>query len=256
MAYATLTRSRTIPRPARLALTRLPPGSQYLGEDRYYYHFVKPGGGSGLGELGSISSMFSRMVKFTPKSFTPGNIYKGFINTVLTTSTGGLYQVLPKNIKKSVYEIGKVAVPIVAGAVLAYTAGPAIMAALGPKLASAGSMLGKAAGTVGGGLMDLMSKMPQHAQAQVATQITPEQIAQWDQSGSIPPSLENLLGKAMQDSLPPSGAASLYDPSAMAAAEVRRRQAEAAQGDGFDWSMLAMIGLPAVAGVYWLTSRK
>ena len=257
MAYATLTRSRQIPLPARLALRRLPPGSEYLGEDRYYYHFVKPGGSLGLGELGSFSNMFARMLKFTPKSFTPGNIYKGFINTVLTTSTAGLYQVLPKNFKKSVYEIGKVAVPVVAGGVLAYMAGPAIMAALGPKLASAGSMLGKAAGAVGGGLMDLMGKMPQHAQAQVASQITPEQIAQWDQTGRIPSSLENLLGSAMQNSLPPSGAASLYDPSAMAAAEVQRRQAEAAaQGGGFDWSMLAMIGLPAVAGVYWLTTRK
>lgn len=253
MAYQSMVRGRAVPLAVRSALRRMPPGTQYLGEDRHYYHFVQPGMGSHLDGF-DIGNMFKRMVKFTPKSFTPGNIYKGFINTTLTAATGGLYQVLPKNIKKTVYEVGKVAVPVVAGGVLAYTAGPAVMAVIGPKLTAAGSILGKAASTVGGGLLNMLTKMSQSSAAKVATQVTPEQIAQWDQSGVIPAGLEQILAQAMQNSLPQTGAATLYDPSAMAAAELQRQQAGQEQG-GFDWSTLALIGLPAIAGVYFLTKR-
>lgn len=253
MSYNKMVPGRTVPLPVRLALRRMAPGTQYLGEDRYYYHFVQPGMGSHLDGF-DIGNMFKRLVKFTPKSFTPGNIYEGFINTTLTAATGGLYQVLPKNIKRTVYEVGKVAVPVVAGGVLAYTAGPAVMAVIGPKLSAAGSLLGKAASTVGGGLLNMLTKMSQSSAAQVATQVTPEQIAQWDQTGRIPAGLESILGQAMQGSLPSTGAAALYDPSAMAAAELQRQQAAQEQG-GFDWSMLAMIGIPAIAGVYFLARR-
>lgn len=254
MAYATLARGRRVPPQVRAALRRMPPGSEYLGEDRNYYHFVQPGASPSLDGF-DIGNMFKRMLKFTPKSFTPGNIYKGFINSTLTVASGGLYQVLPSGLKKTVYEVGKVAVPIVAGGILAYTAGPAVMAVLMPKLSAAGSLLGRAASSVGGSLMSMMGKMSQAGAAQVATGITPEQLAQWEASGTIPPSLEPLLAQGMQASLPPMGSAALYDPGAMAAREMARIQAEQA-GGGFDWSMLAMIGLPAIAGVYWLSTRK
>lgn len=232
----------------------MPPGTEYLGEDRYYYHFVRPG--ASPYQLDGIGDMFTRMFKFTPKSFTPGNIYKGFINTTLTVASGGLYQALPKDLKKTVYEIGKVAVPVVAGGVLAYTAGPAVMAALGPKLSAAGSLLGKAASTVGGGLLNLLGKMSQAGAANVATNVTPEQIAQWDSSGIIPSSLEPLLANAMQQSLPPQGgAASLYDPGAMALAEMQRQQREQDAG-AFDWSTLLMIGVPVLAVGAFVMTRK
>jgi len=234
-------------------LTRLPLGTEYMGEDETYYYFSQPVANPSLDGF-DIGNMFKRMVKFTPKSFTPGNIYKGFVNTTLTVASAGLYQVLPKNLKKTVYEVGKVAIPVVAGGVLAMTAGPAVMGFLAPKLAAAGSLLGKAAGAVGGPLMNALGKMSGAGQATVASQITPEQIAQWDQTGSIPPSLAPLIERALQQSLPPmSGAASLYDPSAMAAREMQLAQAQ--QESGFDWSTIMMIGIPAIAGVYLFTRR-
>jgi hypothetical protein len=125
-------------------------GGTYLGEDETYYYWMEPGATDQLGGFfDNVGNMFKRMVKFTPKSFTPGNIYKGFVNTSLTTMTGGLYQVLPKDIKKTVYEVGKVAIPVVAGGVLAMTAGPAVMATLMPKLTAAAGILSKGAGAIG-----------------------------------------------------------------------------------------------------------
>lgn len=128
----------------------MPRGSTYLGEDANYYYWMEPGATDQLGGFfDNIGNMFTRMVKFTPKSFTPGNIYKGFVNTSLTAMTGGLYQVLPKDIKKTVYDVGKIAIPVVAGGIAAYTMGPAVMATLMPKLSAAASILGKGAGFVG-----------------------------------------------------------------------------------------------------------
>lgn len=125
-------------------------GGTYLGEDETYYYYMHPQAGNELnGFFDGIGNMFSRMVKFTPKSFTPGNIYKGFVNTTLTVASGGLYQALPKNLKKTVYEVGKVAIPVVAGGVLAVAAGPAVMATLMPKLTAAAGLLSKGAGAVG-----------------------------------------------------------------------------------------------------------
>ena len=127
----------------------MPAGATYMGEDAQYYYWMNPQATDQLGGMfDNIGNMFTRMVKFTPKSFTPGNIYKGFINTTLTVASGGLYQVLPKGFKKTVYEVGKVAVPVIAGGVLAYTAGPAVWGVLAPKLAQAGNLLKSGAGSV------------------------------------------------------------------------------------------------------------
>lgn len=128
--YSELARGR-VPLKVR---ARIPRDWHYLGEDETGYYYLE-------GFFDDVGNMFKRMVKFTPKSFTPGNIYKGFVNTTLTTATAGLYQVLPKDIKKKVYEVGKVAIPVVAGGVLDVTAGPAVMGVIGPKLSAAGSML-------------------------------------------------------------------------------------------------------------------
>lgn len=202
------------------ALRRLvPPGTEYLGEDDTYWYYAVPG--PATGELGGffdgIGKMFSRMVKITPNSFKPANIFKGIVNTALTISTGGIYQLLPKKIKDTVYKVGTVAVPVVAGAALAYSAGPAVWAVLQPKLNAAGAILGKVASTVGGKLFDFLAKVPQSQQAAIAEQLTPEQIAEIERSQQLPANLIPMFQQAAEASYPPppadiSGAASLYNP--------------------------------------------
>lgn len=271
----------------------MPAGSTYLGEDHRYYYWMEPGATNQLGGMfDNIGNMFTRMVKFTPKSFTPGNIYKGFINTTLTTVTGGLYQVLPKNIKKSVYEVGKVAVPVVAGGVLAYTAGPAVWGILGPKLAQAGSLLkaggskllsagstlmskvtgGKGSGQgepgqggildtasqtieVGGQLMNLLGKLPQNKQAEVAQLLTPEQIAYMERTGQIPPELRSYFDQMAQATFNPqaagsSGAASLYNPFPAAPQETAQ---EGMLGNMDPMMLGLLVGVPAV---FYLMGKK
>lgn len=231
-----------------------PPGYAYLGEDAHYWYFVSPGANPQLGGFfDNVGNMFKRMVKFTPKSFTPGNIYKGFVNTTLTVATGGIYQVLPKNIKKTVYEVGKVAIPVVAGGVLAVTAGPAVMGVLGPKLNAAGGILGKAAGSIGGNLFNFLGKLAPSQQAHVAEQITPQQIAEMETSAMLPSSLQPMFTQAMEESLPQpsSGAAQLYDPSAMAAQAMEQERAKA---PAFDPTMLLWVAFPV--GLVWAMSGK
>lgn len=246
--------------PPAWVMRRMAPGTRYLGEDATYWYFSHPVPAYPLGGFfDDVGKMFSRMVKFTPKSFTPGNIYKGFVNTSLTALTGGIYQFLPKNIKNTVYDVGKIAIPVVAGGIVAYTAGPAVMAMIGPKISAAASTLGKAASTVGGKLYDILGKLSSSGQAEVAQQITPEQIVAMEQTGQIPPSLYPLLQNAAMQALPAqpgpmvnaatTGAASLYDPSAMAALEMQRQQAAQGDGGGFDPMMLLLIGAPILAVV-------
>jgi hypothetical protein len=208
------------------ALRRLvPPGTEYLGEDATYWYYAVPGPASG--ELGGffdgIGKMFKRMVKITPSSFKPKNIYKAVVNTALTVSTAGLYQVLPKKAREAVYKFGTVAVPVVAGAALAYTAGPAVWSVLQPKLAAAGTFLGKHASTIGGKLFDFLAKVPQSQQAAIAEQLTPEQIAEMERNQSLPPSLVPMFQQAAETSYPPpgetTGAASLYAPQPTAPVE-------------------------------------
>lgn len=243
----------SVNRPPSWVLRRMPPGTQYLGEDETYWYFSHPTAPYALGGFfDDVGKMFTRMFKFTPKSFTPGNIYKGFVNTTLTAVTGGIYQFLPKDIKNKVYKVSEVAIPVVSAAVGAYYAGPAVMAVIGPKLTAAGSLLGKAATTIGGQLFNMIGKFSQAGQAEVAQNITPEQLAQMEQTGQIPASLQPILDRAAQMSFsqPPAnqpvpvtaGAAQLYDPSAMAALEMQRQQQ--AQGSGFDPTMLLMIAAP------------
>lgn len=203
----------------------------YLGEDDQCYYYMD-------GFFDDIGNMFKRMVKITPKSFTPGNIYEGFVNLSLTTMTGGLYQVLPKNIKKTVYDVGKVAIPIVGGAALAM-ANPGLMSSLTSKLSQAGSILGKHAGTIGGLLFGFLNKMPPAQQTQVAEQLTPEQIAQIEQ-GYVPPEVQALMKQAAQ--------AAYYPPQPpMTTMEAYgQAPAPAPVQAGMDSNMMLFIGLSAV----------
>lgn len=183
----------------------VPPGFAYLGEDDRAYYFVGPAGTAELGGFfDGLGNMFKRMVKFTPKSFTPGNLYKGFVNTTLGVASGGLIYALPKSVRKSIYNVGKIAIPVVAAGVGAYYAGPAVMGVLGPKLSSAASILGKNIGTIGSKLFEFIGKIAPSKQAAVASQITPEQIVQMETSQTLPSELVPLFQNAMQGSLPGS----------------------------------------------------
>lgn len=228
---------------------QMPPGLTYLGEDPNFYYFAGPGNDAELGGFfDGLGNMFKRMVKFTPKSFTPGNLYKGFINTTLGVASGGLIYALPKNIRKSIYNVGKIAVPVIAAGVGAYYLGPSVMSAIGPKLASAASMLGKNVSTIGGNLMSLMQKLSPSQQAAVAEQITPEQVAKMETAQQVPPELVPMFQHAMAASLPQgaSGAASLYDPQAMAERDAMNAPTDVAQAGmtGANLPMLALLGVP------------
>jgi hypothetical protein len=226
----------------------MPPGTRYLGEDETYWYFSHPGANPQLGDIfGGIGNMFSRMVKFTPQSFTPANIFNGFINTSLTALTGGVYQFLPKDVQKKMENVGKIAIPVVAGAVVAYTAGPAVMGLIGPKIQAAASMLGKAASTIGGKLFDALGKLPQAQQAQVAQQVTPQQIASMEQTGQIPYDLQSVLNAAAGQALPSpmlpsSGAASLYDASAQGPPS---EPTQAGMLGGLDTKTILLFAVPA-----------
>lgn len=250
-------------RPPSFIMRALPPGTQYLGEDETYWYFSHPGANPALGDFFSdVGKMFSRMVKFTPKSFTPGNIYTGFVNTTLTTLTAGAYQFLPKSLKKTVYDVGKVAIPVIAGGVVAYTAGPAVWGMIGPKLTAAGNILGKAASTVGGKFLDILGKFGSSQQAAIAQAATPEQIAQMDQTGQIPYDLQRVIDQAAAANFQPqpvyqtpgyAGAASLYNPEAMAARDAG--QQPVAMAGAFDMTTLALMTAGGLA-IYLVLGKK
>jgi hypothetical protein len=207
----------------------------YLGEDETGYVFLE-------GFFDDIGNMFKRMVKITPKSFTPGNIYKGFVNTTLTVASGGIYQFLPKGIKKTVYEVGKVAIPVVGGAVFA-AMNPVLMGSITSKLGQAASILGKNASTIGGAVFGFLNKMPPAQQAQVAEQLTPQQIAQIEQ-GYVPPEVQAMMNQAARQAYyppaPPMSVEQAYGAPAPEGSLVTQA------GMAGDNTMLIFIGLSAV----------
>lgn len=172
--YTPLDKSRPCP-------FRLRPDQTYLGEDEQGYYVMD-------GFFDNIGNMFKRMVKFTPKSFTPGNIFKAVRNTTLTTMTGGIYLALPKNVKKTMEQVANVALPVAAAGIAAATLGPSVMSMIGPKLSMVGSALGKNISTIGKGLFDVLGKLSPSQQSQVAQQVTPQDILYAEQNqGQFPP---------------------------------------------------------------------
>lgn len=178
--YCPLDQSRPCPFP-------LKPTQTYLGEDDQGYYVMD-------GFLDNVGNMFKRMVKFTPKSFTPGNIWKGVRNTMLTGMTGGIYLALPKGVKKTIERVSDVAIPVVAGAAAAYAVGPAVMGMIGPKLSTVASALGKNISTVGKGLFDVMGKLSPAQQSQVADRVTAQDLMYAEQNqGQFPPQFVNYV---------------------------------------------------------------
>ncbi|MGH3053355.1 MAG: hypothetical protein ACRDL7_00065 [Gaiellaceae bacterium] len=259
----------------------------YVGEDEHYYYFMHPEATNELGGLfDNIGNMFTRMVKFTPKSFTPGNIYKGLINTTLTTVTGGAYLALPSKLASQVRQVANVAVPVIAGGVLAATMGPSIMGMLTPKLTAAASLMNQSAGSdvigaatgqggkvldaagnivtgtlntagravqIGGQLMTLLGKLPQNKQAEVVQQLTPEQIAYMERTGQIPPELKSFFDQVAQSAFNPpmQGVASPYTPyDPMGTAP---KTAQAGFFGGMDLTTMLLFAVPAV--FYLFTQR-
>jgi len=175
----------------------LPRGAIYLGSDDTGHYIALDG------LFDDVGNMFKRMVKITPKSFRPANIFKAVTSGALTVATGGAYQLLPSKMKTQIENVGKIAVPVIGGAVLAYTAGPAVWNILQPKLAAVGAMLGKNASQVGGLLSNVLGGLSQSGQAKVVEAATTEQIAQMEQTGQIPPALQSLINQAAMESLVP-----------------------------------------------------
>lgn len=268
------------------------PGGTYLGEDASYYYYMEPGATDGLGGLfDKIGDVFKKI----PKAFAPKNLYKTFIDTTLTVASGGLYLAAPKKLRGQIRNVANYAVPAIAGGVLAYTAGPAVMSALMPKLKMAGSLLssgaskvgsfiqsgassifggGKGGGggdttesdwtsqvgrttrtgyqeggqvdlnSIGGAVIGLLNRLPQHKQAEVIERLTPEDIAYMERYNQIPPHLQGYFNSLNQQPgvIPEgTGAASLY-PGAMAPGEA---PVEAGMFGGMSGNTLLLIGVPA-----------
>lgn len=195
--YCPLDRSRPCP-------FRLKPTEVYLGEDDLGYYTMEmiPYGVDeyGLGFLNKIGNMFKRMVKFTPKSFTPSNIFKAVRNTTLTTMTGGAYLVLPKSVKKTMENVANIAMPVAAAGIAAVTLGPAVMGVLGPKLSAVAGALGKNMSSIGSGLFNMLGRLPQAKQAEVAQQVTPQDIQYAEtHGGQYPPHVMDLIYKAERE---------------------------------------------------------
>lgn len=166
---------------------RLKPTQTYLGEDANGYYVMD-------GFFDNVGNMFKRMVKFTPKSFTPGNIFKAVRNTTLTTMTGGAYLVLPKSVKKSMEQVANYAMPVAAAGIAAFTLGPSIMSIMGPKLSMAGDMIGKNLSSIGGSLFDALGKLSPSKQSEIAQQVSPQDIAYAEtHNGQYPGHIQQLI---------------------------------------------------------------
>lgn len=194
--YCPLDKSRPCPFPLR-------PDQTYLGEDDRGYYVMD-------GFFDNVGNMFKRMVKFTPKSFTPSNIFKAVRNTTLTTMTGGIYLALPKSVKKTMENVANVALPVAAAGIAAATLGPSVMSMIGPKLSMVGSALGKNISTVGKGLFDVLGKLSPSQQSQVAQRVTPQDILYAEQhQGQFPPQFMQYVDEASKANYLPAVNATL-----------------------------------------------
>lgn len=219
--YCPLDRSKPCPFP-------LQPHQTYLGEDDRGYYVMD-------GFFDNIGNMFKRMVKFTPKSFTPGNIFKAVRNTTLTTMTGGIYLALPKSVKKTMENVANVAIPVAAAGIAAATLGPSIMSMVGPKLSMVGSALGKNISTIGKGLFDVLGKLSPSQQSQVAQKVTPQDLMYAEQNqGQFPPQFMQYVDEVAKSNYLPVVNASL-NPTAT---DTRQFYADSSLYPGLQQAML------------------
>ena len=254
--YSPLDKSKPCPFP-------LSSNQVYLGEDADGYYVMD-------GFFDNVGNMFKRMVKFTPKSFTPSNIFKAVRNTTLTTMTGGIYLALPKSVKKTMENVANVALPVVAAGVAAATLGPAVMSAVGPKLSMVSSLLGKNVSSIGKGLFDMLGRLSPGKQAEVAQRITPQDILYSEQNnGLFPPATMQMIsdaerasyGYAVNTALNPVqpnpnqyfADSSLYPGLQQARFDEQMQQAQPAEG----WSSGEVLGaVGAAVAVAVLIGRK
>lgn len=91
----------------------------YVQRNNYYHD-----PGTGLGFLKKIGRAFKRMVKITPKSFRPANIFRAATSTALTAVTGGALPLLAPKLHKQGVEIGAKIMPgLIAAATIPMAAG-------------------------------------------------------------------------------------------------------------------------------------
>lgn len=228
--YCPLDKSRPCPFPLTSTQT-------YLGEDDRGYYVMD-------GFFDNIGNMFKRMVKFTPKSFTPSNIFKAVRNTTLTTMTGGIYLALPKGVKKTMENVANVALPVAAAGIAAATLGPSIMSMVGPKLNAVAGALGKNISTVGKGLFDVLGKLSPAQQSQVAQHVSPQDLLYAEQhQGQFPPQTMQYI-----DEVAKSNYGYAVNASLPAQAGTRQFYADSSLYPGLQHAMLEPPKEPEAAG--------
>jgi len=262
--YTRLDRSQPCPFP-------IPKTSTYLGEDANGYYWmdaVPMEDADGLGFLKGLGNMFKRMVKFTPKSFTPKNLMKAFTNTTVGVATGGLAYLAPAGLRKTIFKAGETIVPVVAAAAGAAALAPAVLPMLSGKLSAAGGLLGKSGSSVGGSLFQMLGSLTGSKQSEIASQVTPQDIVYAEtHQGRYPQHIMDMISKAereqfeyaaaqtanqimnpLQRMLPPTetthASSSLY-PGLISQYEQAFAKAQQGQ-DGTDWSPVVTVG--AVTG--------
>lgn len=246
---------RPLPRWAR-RVRQLRQGQVFLaGADQDGLYLYDPQ----LGFFKKIGKMFKRMVKFTPKSFRPANIFRAATSASLTLATGGLYQALPSKLKKGIENVGAAVIPYALGAAAAIAVGPAVIGFIGPKLMGAASLIGKGI-SAGGTFLSFLGKLGPSQQQQVAEQISPEQIAAMERSGQIDPQWARYLAQQPAP-MPPMSSyfpapapvppmEQFMTPEERAAYEQTERQATAPAGGG------AILGVGAVAALALLSGGR
>jgi hypothetical protein len=197
------------------------------------------------GFFDDLGNMFKRMVKFTPKSFRPANIFRAATSTALTAVTGGAYQFLPSKVKRQVEEVGKIAVPAIAAIAGLNMLAPSVIPTLTSKLGTVANNLGKPLGQIGSALINQMMKLPAPQQAAIAEAVTPADLQQIEQTGQVPEHLQRLLMQSAHQAYyppPPPGPAGQI-PAFAEQPELPRAEAGMIGGA----NLALWIGLSAVA---------
>lgn len=164
---------------------------------------------SGQLQLGGIKigKMFKRLFTIKKSSFKLKNIMGAIGSAVGTYATVGLGPILaPKQFgaHSKLARIAGTATTAVGLAAAGYAAGPYVAQLLGPKLTAAAAKAGTTVLTnAASGLMQSLTSLGPAQQLEVAQQVTPDQLAEWEQTGVMPADLASLLYGAAASSAPP-----------------------------------------------------
>ena len=189
------------------------PADQY-GFDVYAYE-------DGLGGfIGSIGRVFKKVTKAVrrvmPKFLRKIKLHEvgGFLNPIRLAKMIGR----PKDIRLIDFIPGArlfskkfrtkhgttimIAAAIIGAAVTAGALAPALLPLLAAKLVAAGKIVGAVVGAAGPFIGKFLGKMGSKQQGQAIEQMTPEQIATYEQGGPLPPEMQALLDQAQRPTTP------------------------------------------------------